>query len=69
MKEKTKTDRDPKKSPSKEHPLDPREYPEARDSRGAAGRTEIRAQNPRVAAPRQSNRPVVHSSRNRTHGR
>lgn len=69
MKEKIKTDRDQKNSPSEKHPLDPREYPLARDSRGAAGRAEIRAQNPRVAAPRQSNRPVVRSSRNQTHGR
>lgn len=69
MKEKTKADRDQKNSPSKKIPLDPREYPQARDSRGSAGRTEIRAQTPRISAPRQSNRPVVRSSRNQTHGR
>lgn len=57
------------KSASKKQPLDPREYPQARDARGAAGRTEIRAQTPRISAPRQSNRPVVRSSRNQTHGR
>ena len=69
MKEKTKADRDQKNSPCKKHPLDPREYPQARDSRGSAGRAEIRAQNPRVAAPRQSNRPVERSNQNQTHGR
>jgi hypothetical protein len=69
MKEKIKADRDQKNSPNKKHPLDPREFPQARDSRGSAGRTEIRAQNPRVTAPRQSDRPVVRSRGNQTPGR
>ncbi len=46
-----------KVSANTKQPLDPREYPKARDSRGKAGREEIRAQTPRVPAPRQSQRP------------
>jgi hypothetical protein len=69
MKQKIKPTPSQIKSASKKLPLDPRENPLARDSRGAAGRTEIRAQTPRISAPRQSNRPVVRSSRNQTHGR
>lgn len=69
MKEKTKTDRGQKKSQSKKRPLDPREYPLARDSRGSAGREEIRAKTSMVTAPRQSNRPVERSNQNQTHGR
>ena len=46
---------------SNKHPLDPREDPRARDARGSAGREEIRAQTPRVPAPRQSNRPSERS--------
>ena len=58
-----------KESTSNKKPSDPREYPLARDSRGSAGREEIRAKTPMVAAPRQSNRPVERSNQNRTHGR
>jgi hypothetical protein len=58
-----------KESASNKQPVDPRAYPLARDTRGSADRAEIRAQNPRVAAPRQSNRPVERSSQNQTHGR
>ena len=44
------------------HPLDPRENPAARDSRGTATRTEIRRESPRVTAPRESGRtPERHS--------
>ncbi|MBI5774707.1 MAG: hypothetical protein HZA89_13305 [Verrucomicrobia bacterium] len=39
-------------------PLDRRENPLARDARGTASRAEIRRETPRVAAPRQSNRPA-----------
>ena len=42
---------------STKQPMNPREDPRARDARGSAGREEIRAQTPRVPAPRQSNRP------------
>jgi hypothetical protein len=69
MKQATKPNQAQKNSPGKKLPLAAREHPLARDSRGAAGRTEIRAQTPRVSAPRQSNRPVGRSSRNQTHGR
>ena len=37
-------------------PLDPRENPAARDSRGTASRAEIRRETSQVAAPRQSER-------------
>lgn len=50
MKEKPKADRDRIHIPPSKHPLDPREYPLARDSRGSARRPEIRAQTPRVSA-------------------
>lgn len=44
------------------HPLDPRENPAARDSRGKASRAEIRRETTRVAAPRASGRrPERHS--------
>lgn len=46
----------PKTAPSNKRPSDPREYPLARDARGSAGRTEIRAKTPRVSAPRQAPR-------------
>ena len=46
---------------SNKHPLDPRENPRARDARGSADREEIRAQTPRVPAPRESNRPAERS--------
>ena len=46
---------------SNKHPMDPRDDPRARDARGSAGRDEIRAQTPRVPAPRQSNRPPERS--------
>jgi len=51
------TSKPSKKSTSSKKPSDPREFPLARDARGSAGREEIRAQTPRVPAPRQSNRP------------
>jgi len=69
MKEETKPGRGQINTQSKKHPLDPREYPLARDVRGAAGREEIRSNVPMIAAPRQSNRPVVRSNQNQTHGR
>jgi len=47
----------PKAFASNKQPSDPREKPKARDSRGKAGREEVRAQTPRVPAPRQSLRP------------
>jgi hypothetical protein len=69
MKKETKTDPYQKYSPSKKHQLDPREYPLARDARGAAGREDIRAKTSMVSAPRQSNRPLARSNQNQTHGR
>lgn len=51
----------------KVRPLDPREYPQARDARGSAGRGEIRTKSPMVSAPRQSRRPMERSNQKRTH--
>ena len=51
----------PKKTVSRKKALDPREYPLARDARGKASREEVRAQTPRLSAPRQSLRPVKKS--------
>jgi hypothetical protein len=67
MKEETKTDRGQEKSQSKKRPLDPREHPQARDSRGSAAREEIRSKTPMVSAPRQSRRTAERSSQKRTH--
>ena len=58
-----------RQSTSKKQPLDPREYPLARDSRGSAAREEIRTKTPMVSAPRQSSRPVERSNRKRAHSR
>jgi len=69
MKQETKTDPGQKNFAGKKRPLDPREYPLARDARGSAGREEIRAKTSMVSAPRQSNRPVERSNQNQTHGR
>jgi len=57
-----------KESASNKQPLDPREYPLARDSRGSARREEIRAKSARVVAPRQPQQ-VVRRNQNQTHGR
>jgi len=60
---KKETQRQPsQKSAGKKRPLDPREFPLARDARGSAGREEIRSQTPMVSAPRQSRRPIESSS-------
>jgi hypothetical protein len=67
MKRETKKDPGQKPTQNGKRPLDPREYPLARDARGSAGRKEIRAKTQMVAAPRQSNRPVERT--NQTHGR
>ncbi|MFN0075311.1 MAG: hypothetical protein ACKVY0_02435 [Prosthecobacter sp.] len=48
-------------------PLDTHAHPMARDSKGLGSRTEIRAQVPRVPAPRQSLRPVERSGQKRSH--
>jgi hypothetical protein len=69
MKNETKPDGAQINSQSNKHPLDPREYPLARDVRGSAGREEIRSKTPMVSAPRQSNRPMQQGNRNQTHGR
>jgi len=58
-----------KLTPGNKKPLDPREYPLARDSRGSAGRDEIRAKTAVVSAPRQSARPMERSNQKRAHGR
>jgi len=50
--------RNTKQASGTKRPSDPRENPAARDSRGTASRAEIRKENPRVPAPRASNRPV-----------
>jgi hypothetical protein len=69
MKEEAKPDRGQINSQSKKHPLEPREYPLARDARGSAVREEIRSKTRMVTAPRQSNRPMQQGNRNQTHGR
>jgi hypothetical protein len=46
---------------SKKRPLDPREFPLARDARGSARREEIRSKSPVVSAPRQTRRPMERS--------
>jgi hypothetical protein len=56
MKEKIKTTAKAKVASNKQ-PLSRAEHPLARDSRGAATRTEIRKQTARGEAPRQSFRP------------
>jgi len=66
MKNETQT-RQAKGSLSKKRPLDPREFPQARDERGSAGREEIRAKTPMVSAPRQSQRLTERSSQKRAH--
>jgi hypothetical protein len=58
-----------KESPSNKKPLDQRENPMARDSRGSAKRDEIRAQTPMVSAPRQSQKPMERSNQKRAHKR
>jgi hypothetical protein len=67
MKKESTTVRGPKKSQNKKVPLDPREYPLARDARGSARREEIRSKTPVVSAPRQSRRPMERSNQKRTH--
>jgi len=52
-------------SPNRKKPLDPREFPKARDERGSAGREEIRTKTPMVSAPRQSDRPVERTGQKR----
>jgi hypothetical protein len=42
--------------PGGKKPLDENQYPKARDSRGSAGRQEIRKTTARVNAPRQTRR-------------
>lgn len=61
--------RKPPESAKNIQPLDPREYPLARDSRGTAAREEIRCQSPMVSAPRQSQRPVERGNESRPHAR
>ncbi|GDY22353.1 hypothetical protein LBMAG56_37000 [Verrucomicrobiota bacterium] len=47
-------------------PLDPRENPAARDSRGTATRAEIRRESPQVTAPRASGRRPERSGQPRS---
>ena len=68
MKKESRTQQN-KESASNKQPLDPREYPFARDSRGSAGRAEIRTKTPMVSAPRQSNRPAERSGQVRAQKR
>ena len=68
MKKESRTQQN-KESASNKQPVDPREYPLARDSRGSAGREEIRAKPAMVSAPRQSNRPAERSGQVRAHKR
>lgn len=58
-----------RKARSTKRPLDAREYPAARDSRGKASRTEIRREGTRVAAPRASNRTAERGNQTRSHKR
>ncbi len=69
MKHETKKDLGQNPPQSNKRPLDPREYPLARDARGSAGREEIRAKTQMVSAPRQSNRQMERINQNQTHGR
>jgi len=55
-----------RKARSTKRPLDAREYPAARDSRGKASRTEIRRKETRVAAPRASNRTAERGNQSRS---
>ena len=48
------------------HPLDPRENPAARDSRGSASRAEIRRETSHIPAPRQSARRAERHSQPRS---
>jgi len=48
-------------------PLAPKENPGARDSRGKANRTEVRAVAPRASAPRKSEKPPERSGQPRSH--
>jgi len=66
MKKESRTQQN-KESASNKQPTDPRENPMAHDSRGSAGREEIRAKTPMVSAPRQSQRPVERSNQKRAH--
>jgi hypothetical protein len=68
MKKESRTQQN-KESASNKRPLDRREYPLARDSRGSAGREEIRAKTQMVSAPRQSRRPTERSQQQRTQSR
>jgi len=68
MKKESRTQQN-KEAASNKQPSDPREYPLARDSRGSAGRTEIRAKTAMVSAPRKSNRPIERSGQKRAHTR
>ncbi|MFM7215944.1 MAG: hypothetical protein ACKO3H_13810, partial [Verrucomicrobiota bacterium] len=62
-------ERNPRSPIGPKHPLDPRENPAARDSRGTATRTEIRREAPRVTGPRLSLRPAERSGQDRSHKR
>ena len=66
MKKESRTQQN-KESASNKQPVDPREYPMARDARGSASREEIRAKTRVVSAPRQSQRPVERSNQKRAH--
>jgi hypothetical protein len=48
-------------------PLAPKENPGARDSRGKASRTEVRAVAPRASAPRKTGKPPERSGQPRSH--
>jgi hypothetical protein len=63
------TARSPRKAQSTKRPLDAREYPAARDSRGKASRAEIRREGTRIAAPRASNRTAERGNQSRSHKR
>jgi hypothetical protein len=67
MKEGTITGGGQKKSQSKKRPLDPREYPLARDAKGSSRREEIRSKTPMDSAPRKSRRSVERSNQKRVH--
>ena len=62
-------DQQPAKSVGKKQPLDPREYPLARDERGSPTREEIRDMTPVATAPRESHRPMERSGQKRAHTR
>jgi hypothetical protein len=55
------------KSAGTKQPLDPRENPLARNSSGKATRAEIRREEVRHSAPRQTNRTPERSGQSRSH--